>query len=185
VDRRESPPESQPSIPLFTNDLQVSITAYSNWSFGGNTAESANAGDGQTSWHYNYAPPAGNPDLISEVDYYRYQRPNPALAEADLEAMAISYNPASGSTAPVPILLSASPGASPYRGDNANVPLARLAIESVIAGELAGQAVVTLSRSGASTGIVSFTYPPRQIARRAPTKVWHRATGSAPSIVRL
>ncbi|MFT4548198.1 MAG: hypothetical protein ACI9MB_002149 [Verrucomicrobiales bacterium] len=65
----------------FGSTLQVGITAYTDWP----TARPFNNAGPEASYHFNYSPPQnGSPDLISQVDYYRLQRPNPALTEAAL-----------------------------------------------------------------------------------------------------
>ncbi|MEO0794779.1 MAG: hypothetical protein AAFX93_06440 [Verrucomicrobiota bacterium] len=114
-------PNADHHFPAFGDTLQVGITAYTDWP----TAAPFNAGGLQSSYHFNYAPPnTGNPDIIAQVDYFRFQRPDPALTETILQNMSVSYNPATNSTANPPIELSASPSASPYLGDNANVAYA-------------------------------------------------------------
>ena len=87
-------PNPDHPFPDFGATLQVGLTAYTDWP----TAAPFNAAGLQSSFHYNYAPPSGNPDLVTEVDYYRYQRPDPALTEAFLQAMSVSYNPATDSS---------------------------------------------------------------------------------------
>lgn len=110
-------PNPDHPFPDFGTTLQVGITAYTDWP----TASPFNSAGLQASYHFNYAPPStGNPDLISQVDYFRLQRPDPALSEAALQAMSVSYNPASNSTADPPVELAASPAAAPYLGENSN-----------------------------------------------------------------
>jgi hypothetical protein len=147
-------PNPDHPFPLFGPTLQVGITAYTDWA----TASPFNAGGPETSYHFNYAPPNGNPDLVSEVDYFRYQRPDAALTEAVLQGMTVGYNPASNSTANPPVLLASSAAASPYLGNNANVPVADLLVVDVSANESAGQAVVTVSRASASLGALACEY---------------------------
>jgi len=111
-------PNPDHPFPEFGDTLQVGITAYTDWP----TAAYA-AFDPVAAYQFNYAPPSdGNPDLISQVDYFRYRRPDPALSEAVLQAMAVSYNPATNSTANPPVLLAASPAAEAYLGEVANSP---------------------------------------------------------------
>jgi len=110
-------PNADHNFPDFGSTLQVGITAYTDWS----GAATANAGGLEACYHYNYAPSGSTPDLISQVDYFRFRRPDPTLTEGVLQAMSVSYNPATNSTASPPIELSASPAASPYLGDNANL----------------------------------------------------------------
>lgn len=110
-------PNADHHFPDFGQTLQVGVTAYTDWS----GAATANAGGLQTSYHYNYAPSGSTPDLISQVDYFRLRRPGPELTEAVLQAMSVSYNPATNNTAATPVELSASPAAAPYLGENANL----------------------------------------------------------------
>ncbi|MEM9236996.1 MAG: Calx-beta domain-containing protein [Verrucomicrobiota bacterium] len=142
-------PNADHPFPDFGTTLQVGITAYTDWP----TASPYNSGGLNSSFHFNYAPPAGgNPDLVSEVDYFRFQRPDASIDEADLQAMSVSYDPATNVSANPPVLLSASPGASPYLGDNANVELGLVgAPASISVNELDGTATITLTRSGANT----------------------------------
>ena len=112
-------PNADHPFPDFDETLQVGITAYTDWE----TASPFSSGGVESSYHFNYAPPQnGSPDLISQVDYYRLQRPDPALTEAVLQGMSVSYDPVGNFTADPPVLLTASPAASPYLGDNANTP---------------------------------------------------------------
>lgn len=141
-------PNADHPFPLFGETLQVGLTAYTDWPNG----EPYHNGGVQTSWHANYsAPGPGQPDLVSEADYFRLQRPDPALTEAVLQAMATSYNPNTNQTANPPVLLGASPAAAPYLGNVADVPLGRVAPAAAAysAGE-GGTVDVVVSRSGAS-----------------------------------
>lgn len=111
-------PNADHSFPVFGNTLQVGITAYTDWP----TAAYA-ANDPAAAYHYNYAPPSnGNPDLISQVDYFRYRRPHPDLTEVMLQAMSVSYSPATNLSTNPPVLLTASPAAQAYLGEVANLP---------------------------------------------------------------
>lgn len=111
-------PNPDHPFPDFGDTLQVGITAYTDWPTAQPYLSSI-----QSQYHFNYAPPdTGLPDLISEVDYYRFRRPDPALTEAVLQGMSVSYDPASNATANPPVTLAASTTAAPYLGDNANVP---------------------------------------------------------------
>lgn len=142
-------PNPDHPFPAFGSTLQVGLTAYTDWPNG----EPFSNGGVQTSFHANYAPPGpGQPDLISEVDYFRLKRPPAALTEAVLQAMSVSYNPATNQTANPPVQLSASPAASPHLGDAANIPLGALAFTAptFTANESAGALSVTVRRSGAS-----------------------------------
>ncbi|MEM6884251.1 MAG: hypothetical protein AAF571_04410 [Verrucomicrobiota bacterium] len=114
-------PNAVHHFPVFGDTLQVGITAYTDWE----TAAPFNAGGLQTSYHFNYAPPTdGMPDLISQVDYFRFRRPDPALTELVLQGMSTSFNPATNTTAATPVELSESLNAAPYLGDNANIEYA-------------------------------------------------------------
>lgn len=142
-------PNPDHPFPAFGATLQVGLTAYTDWENG----MAYNSGGVQTSYWANYAAPTvGNPDLISEVDYLRMQRPPAELTEAVLQAMATSYNPAGNFTANPPILLSASPVAAPHLGDNANIPLGSVEFSapSFLSGE-GNTASVVVTRSGSST----------------------------------
>lgn len=145
-------PNPDHPFPDFGPTLQVGITAYTDWA----TASPFNSAGLEASYHFNYAPPTdGNPDLVSEVDYYRYQRPDGALTEGVLQGMSVSYNPATNSTANPPVLLSASVAANPYLGDAANVEVSGLTVEDVVVSEDGGMAAISVNRVGASAGAVS------------------------------
>ncbi|GHC45811.1 hypothetical protein [Roseibacillus persicicus] len=112
-------PNPDHPFPDFGPTLQVGLTAYTDWP----TAAPFNAAGLEACYHFNYAPPASSTrDLISQVDYFRFARPNPALTEAHLQGMSTSYDPSSNSTANPPILLNASPTAQDYLGETANTP---------------------------------------------------------------
>ncbi len=141
-------PNADHPFPAFGSTLQVGLTAYTDWPNG----EPYHNGGVQTSWYANYAAPGpGQPDLISEVDYFRLQRPDPALTEAVLQGMATSYNPNTNQTANPPVLLTASPSAAPYLGDVANIPIGLVAPSTSVGSAVEGQSVnVVVTRSGAS-----------------------------------
>lgn len=141
-------PNADHPFPLFGATLQVGLTAYTDWPNG----EPYHNGGVQTSWYANYAAPGpGQPDLVSEADYFRIQRPDPALTEAVLQGMATSYNPNTNQTANPPVLLGASPAASPYLGNAANIPLGRVAPAAAGYSATEGGSVdVVVSRNGAS-----------------------------------
>lgn len=141
-------PNADHPFPAFGSTLQVGLTAYTDWQ----NSEPYHNGGVQTSWYANYAAPGpGQPDLISEVDYFRLQRPDPALTEAVLQGMATSYNPTTNLSANPPVMLSASPAASPYLGDAANLPLGLVAPAATAYSAAEGQSVeVVVTRSGAS-----------------------------------
>lgn len=115
-------PNPNHPLPVFGSTLQVGITAYTDWP----TAQPFWLGGIEDMYHFNYAPPAsGQPDLIAEVDYLRFRRPDPALTEAVLQGMGVSFLGGGGQTnvtADPPVLLSASPAAAPHLGDAADVP---------------------------------------------------------------
>jgi hypothetical protein len=141
-------PNPDHPLPAFGNTLQAGITAYTDWQ----NSEGYFNGGVQGSYHFNYARPSvGQPDLISDTDYFRLQRPHAVLTEAVLQAMATSYNPAGNFTANPPILLSASPAAAPYLGDSANVPLGTVSFSAAqFSGQEGGSITVTVARTGAS-----------------------------------
>lgn len=143
-------PNANHPFPVFGATLQVGITAYTDWD---NSSPYYNNNNQQTQYHFNYArPTVGTPDLISDTDYYRLQRPNPALTELVLQAMSTSYVPIGNFTQNPPVQLSASPAAEPYLGDNANVPLGLVSFDAPsISGQEGGSIAVTVTRSGASS----------------------------------
>ncbi len=111
-------PNADHPFPVFGETLQVGITAYTDWETAMNSWQNI-----EEAWHFNYAPPAtGSPDLISQVDYFRFRRPHPALTEAVLQGMNVSYDPAANASANPPVELAASPAAATYLGDFANHP---------------------------------------------------------------
>lgn len=144
------PNTSDLPLPAFGPTLQVGITAYTDWQ---NSEPYYNNNNPQTQYHFNYArPTVGQPDIISDTDYFRVQRPDPALTEAVLQSMALSYT--QRFNLPVtnpPVLLSASPTAAPYLGDNANVPLGLVTFSApTFTAQEGGSLAVTLTRSGPS-----------------------------------
>jgi len=145
-------PNPDHPFPDFGPTLQVGITAYTDWP----TAAPFNAAGLEASYHFNYAPPTnGSPDLVSEVDFFRYQRPDPALTESVLQGMSVSYNPATNSTANPPVELTASPAASSYLGDVAHREVGHLSVSDVVVNESAGTVMIEVTRSGALDGEVS------------------------------
>ena len=139
-------PNADHAFPQFGPTLQVGMTAYTDF----NSVVAYEAGGPQTQFHANYINIPGQPDLILDVDYMRIQRPPAALTEAVLQAMAVSYNPATNQTANPPVLLSASPVAAPLVGDNANVPLGLVAPTAGAPAAEGGAMDVIVTRSGAS-----------------------------------
>jgi hypothetical protein len=112
-------PNPDHPFPDFGETIQLGVTAYTDWP----TAAPFSDGGLQTSYHFNYAPPGGGqPDLVAQVDYFRVRRPDPLLTEAALQAVAVSYDPATDTTASPPVPLSASPAAAPYLGDPVDLP---------------------------------------------------------------
>ena len=150
-------PNADHAFPQFGATLQVGITAYTDY----NSVTAYEAGGPSTQFHANYINVPGQPDLILDVDYLRLQRPDPALTEAMLQGMSVSYNPATNQTANPPTNLTASPTAATYLGDNANVPLGSVAFSNagISVNETAGTAVLTITRSGDSTALpLSLNY---------------------------
>jgi|GEM_PF-4028262 len=143
-------PNADHPFPDFGDTLQVGITAYTDW-----PTAAPFAGNVEDAFHFNYAPPSdGLPDLVSQVDYYRFRRPDPALTEAVLEGMSVSYDPASNTTADPPVLLDASPGAAPYLGENANLPYDPFADWQVAEfGEDAGESFAEAGADGEGDGL--------------------------------
>lgn len=115
-------PNPNHPLPDFGQTLQVGITAYTDWP----TAQPFWQSGNEDMYHFNYAPPGtGQPDLISQVDYLRFRRPDPGLTEAMLQAMSVSFLGGGGTTnvtADPPVLLTASPSAAAFLGDVADVP---------------------------------------------------------------
>ncbi len=151
-------PNADHAFPQFGATLQVGITAYTDF----NSVVAYEAGGPQTQFNANYINLPGQPDLILDVDYLRLQRPDPALTEAMLQGMSVSYNPATNQTANPPTNLTASPTAATYLGDNANVPLGSVAFQTaaISVNETAGIATLTITRSGSSTAlplVLSYT----------------------------
>lgn len=108
-------PNADHPFPAFGATLQVGITAYTDW-----PTASPFSGNVQDAYHFNYAPPNnGSPDLISQVDYFRLRRPDPSLTETMLQAMSVSYNPATNNTANPPVTLAGA--SAPYLGDTENL----------------------------------------------------------------
>ncbi len=150
-------PNADHAFPQFGATLQVGITAYTDF----NSVVAYEAGGPQTQFNANYINIPGQPDLILDVDYLRLQRPDPALTEAMLQGMSVSYNPATNQTANPPTNLTASPSAATYLGDNANVPLGGVAFANaaISVNETAGTATLTITRSGSSTALpLSLSY---------------------------
>ncbi len=149
-------PNADHAFPQFGPTLQVGMTAYTDF----NSIAGYEAGGPQTQFNANYINIPGQPDLILDVDYLRIQRPPAALTEGVLQAMAVSYNPATNQTANPPVLLSASPVAAPLVGDNANVQLGLVApTQTSYSAVEGGNIEVTVTRSGASLDrALSMTY---------------------------
>jgi hypothetical protein len=144
-------PNPDHAFPQFGPTLQVGITAYTDF----NSIAGYEAGGPQTQFNANYITIPGAPDLILDVDYLRIQRPDPALTEAVLQAMATSYNPATNQTANPPVALAASPVAAPYLGDNADIALGGVAfsVAALNVGERDASAVLTVTRTGNNTAL--------------------------------
>lgn len=116
----QAPPSPLQQLPDFGDTLQIGITTYTDWnSIGGYFS----SGDHASQYEHNYTVfdgPGNNPDLISYVDYYRFQRPDPAITEASLQALPITFMPSpQGGVAAVNL---PEDGAGAYLGDHANTP---------------------------------------------------------------
>ena len=181
-------PNPDHPFPDFGPTLQVGITAYTDWP----TAAPFNSAGLEACYHFNYAPPTnGQPDLISEVDYFRFQRPDPALTEATLQGMAVSYDPAINSTASPPVLLSASPAASAFLGEAANVEVGSLIVDDVVVSESSASVIVPVRRMGSSSGEVSLSYStadgtafqPADYAEASGTLTWADGVSGIQNIV--
>ncbi len=144
-------PNADHAFPQFGATLQVGVTAYTDF----NSVVAYEAGGPTTQFNANYINIPGQPDLILDVDYMRLQRPNPALTEAMLQGMSVSYNPATNQTANPPTNLTASSVAATHLGDNANTPLGSVAfaVSAISVNETAGTATLTVTRSGASANL--------------------------------
>jgi hypothetical protein len=144
-------PNADHDFPQFGATLQVGITAYTDF----DSVIAYEAGGPTTQFHANYINLPGQPDLILDVDYLRLQRPHPSLTEAMLQAMSVSYNPATNQTVNPPTNLTSSPAASTFLGDNANTPLGSVGFNSstISVNETTGTATLTVTRSGASTNL--------------------------------
>ena len=129
--RREIPNfdhDGEPSTPF---SYQVGITTYTDWP--NMTGQFDPSNNGNTSFasqfHQNYSlltPANGwqaNPDLIADVDYLRFARPDPALTEALLQALPVDFNNFGLSVASAPLAELPATGAGLYLGDNADLPL--------------------------------------------------------------
>ena len=121
VENRYTPSPASPyqQLPNFGDTLQVGVTTYTDW----NSIGSFYAGGNHaTQYQHNYTVfdgPGHNPDLIAHVDYYRFQRPDPALTEAGLLALPITFSSAPlGGTAAVEL---PNTGVGIYLGAHANI----------------------------------------------------------------
>ncbi len=103
--------------PDFGDTLQIGITTYTDW-------DRVNRYNNEAgSFFHNYSVidfDSPNPDLIARVDYLRFQRPDDALSEELLAALAVDEPNRQVSTGIAPLALLAGTAAVPYLGDNAN-----------------------------------------------------------------
>lgn len=153
-------PNPSHSFPVWGSTLQVGITTYTDYqSVGGSYGTTA-----QRVWHHNYTQlvtgqniyggPAHQPDLIADVDYVRYERPNAAVTEVALQGLTTTF--AAGSAQNLP-----GTGVGALLGDNANTPLGAVAFSaaSYAVNEQAGSVSLTVTRSGSSLNrALSLTY---------------------------
>ncbi len=112
-------PNAAHDMPEFGDTLQVGLTAYTNWENIGD--DYWNGGDHATQFEHNYNVldgPGMEPDLIVDVDYFRFNRPAPELTEEMLQALGTSFNPANGQSTAFDL---PSTGAGMYLGDNVAV----------------------------------------------------------------
>ncbi|MGJ8673669.1 hypothetical protein [Rubritalea sp.] len=116
----QNPVSAYQQLPNFGNTLQIGITTYTDW----NVINTYYAGgDHALQFQHNYSVldgPSSNPDLIAEVDYYRFQRPDPALTEQALQSLPITFSPAPLGGTAAQLLPDNEVGA--LLGDNANSP---------------------------------------------------------------
>ncbi|SHJ17397.1 hypothetical protein SAMN02745181_1367 [Rubritalea squalenifaciens DSM 18772] len=120
----ESPSVPQQQFPNFGQTLQVGLTTYTDWSSMSNVYY--NSGDHASQFQHNYSVLDGasfNPDLIAYVDYYRFQRPDPAITEETLAALPLAFENNTATNLP-------ATGAGAYLGDNANSPAPDLSADS-------------------------------------------------------
>ncbi len=109
-------PNASHQLPELGETLQVGVTAYTDWNNIGD--EYWNGGSHPDQFHHNYSVldgPGMNPDLIVDLDYVRFNRPNPALTEELLQSLGTSYDPADGSSTAFDL---PSSGAGQFLGDN-------------------------------------------------------------------
>ncbi|WFB36029.1 hypothetical protein P3T73_17895 [Kiritimatiellota bacterium B12222] len=112
-------PNAAHDLPEFGETLQVGITAYTDW--GNIGSDYWDGGNPETQFHHNYSVLDGaamNPDLIVDVDYFRFNRPSPELTEEMLQALGTSFNPANGQSTAFDL---PSTGAGMYLGDQVAV----------------------------------------------------------------
>ena len=156
------PNSYQNQFPLTGPDVQLGITTYTDWEsisgsyFLGNGTQL----DQLRQWRQNYTTlqtgpnayagqPAHAPDLITDVEYFRLERPNAAVTVAALDALPTTFvNQGSQSLQLLP-----ANGAGAFLGDAANTPLGSVAFASVtfLTNETAGTATIAVTRTGAST----------------------------------
>ena len=112
-------PNPAHSLPVLGDTMQVGITTYTDW----NNIENEYWGGGnpETQFLHNYTVldgPEMQPDLIVDVDYMRFNRPNEGLTEELLQALGTSFDPATGQSNFFEL---PGDGAGLYLGDNVAV----------------------------------------------------------------
>ncbi len=112
-------PNSAHSLPVLGETLQVGITAYTDWN---NLQDDYwNGGSHSSQFHHNYTVldgPEMQPDLIVDVDYIRFNRPDAALTEELLQSLTTSFDPSTGQSTAFDL---PGDGAGLYLGDNVAV----------------------------------------------------------------
>lgn len=155
------PNSFQTQFPLTGSAVQLGITTYTDWE---SVQGAYFLSDGSQlaqlrQWRHNYTtlhtgpnaysgPPAHAPDLITDVEYVRFERPNAAVTEAQLDLLPTTFvNQGNQSLQLLP-----ATGVGAYLGDAANTPLGAVAFgaASFSVNETAGTATISVTRSGAS-----------------------------------
>jgi hypothetical protein len=154
------PNSYQNQFPLTGAAVQLGITTYTDWE---SIQNAYFIGDGTQNdhlrqWRHNYTTlqtgqnlyggAAHAPDLVTDVDYFRLERPNVAVTEASLDALPTTFvNLGSQSLQLLP-----ANGAGQYLGDAANTPLGGVSFStpSFSVNERDGVGTISVTRSGAS-----------------------------------
>ncbi|MGJ8716525.1 MAG: hypothetical protein ACSHXG_15595 [Maribacter stanieri] len=77
----QTPTSPYQQLPNFGDTLQVGITTYTDWNSIGSYCD---GGNHASQFQHNYSVlngPSNNPDLIAEVDCFRFQRPDATLTQ--------------------------------------------------------------------------------------------------------